>query len=160
MDQRLLNDILNNNTHDVAIVNDIIGKGANSYFRALMNASRNNHTDSIEVLKLLVTTNEGLRAAACTNNTALISYFSAATNYDECVFEAATRNYTESYDLLKGSATADVGMKSATYIHNHTDIAAFKTAGATNYNDCLEVATRLGHSCCVQTQITNGATNC
>jgi hypothetical protein len=160
MDQRLANQLLNSSTQDVNIVNELINKrGANSYATAFKNAILFGHTESADVLKLLVTHDEGLMAAACANGVSYLSEFPEAANKHNCCVESAIRNYPGIYDALKGSVDNDTAMRCATYQQNKTDIEVFKNAGATNYNECMLVATRMGLNSFVQLFLGYGATN-
>lgn len=160
MNQQLLNNILVENTQNIDIVNKVIADGANNYSRALLEASRKGHQESIDVLKVLVTPNEGLLMASCSNNIDLVNHFLAsATNKDECCFEAATRNYNDVYEILKTHSTPDNGMKCATYRANVVDITTFKDAGATNFNECLLIACRLNSLECANLLLGFGANN-
>jgi len=137
-----LNTLLVNYVTNTTLLNDLLALGANNYTGGLTSAVQNAATGSIDILKVLVTADEGLTISTQNYDLTLMNYFKAnATNQVINAIWCAQNGFPDGFNSLSSYVTNNNDLLLCyTSLEYSTNVETVLANSPTNLNDCLLIA--------------------
>ena len=138
-----LNTLLVNYVTNTTLLNDLLALGANNYIGGLTSAVQNGASSSIDILKLLITADEGLTVATQSYDLSLMNYFKDnATNQITNAIWCAQNGFPDGFNTLSSYVTNNNDLLLCyTSLEDSTNVTSILANSPTNLNDCLLIAT-------------------